>query len=129
MSDSDIEVATAPARWLLEVGRDGIPLTQTHAVTRAVVREAVVRWPSWNSVLFGPPWRECETPMLEALRDGLKRLRLMRRQGRRLLTTPRGRELTKDPGQLLALLAKDLGGWGPLRGRCLCDRGQCSSVV
>lgn len=59
--------AVAPALWLLERADDGIALTQTGALNRALVREAVERWPAWwRSDLFGPPNREDEvTPMHE----------------------------------------------------------------
>jgi hypothetical protein len=84
--------ATAPARWLLEMASvDGIPLTQTYALARAVVREIAERWPEWwNAELFGPPHREMDMPLLEELREGLKRRRLVRRRGRKLVITPRG---------------------------------------
>jgi len=40
--------ATAPARWLLEMASaDGVPLTQTNALARAIVREIAQRWPDW----------------------------------------------------------------------------------
>jgi hypothetical protein len=42
---ADAEWAAAPARWLLEMGLAGVSLTQTHALARSVVREAVERWP------------------------------------------------------------------------------------
>lgn len=48
--------------------------------------------------------------MLEALREGLRRLGLVRRRGRRLFSTVRGRELSQDPATLLEVLADDLGG-------------------
>jgi hypothetical protein len=52
--------ATAPARWLLEMASgEGVPLTQTNALARSVVREIAERWPDrWNAELFGPPHRE-----------------------------------------------------------------------
>ncbi|MEO8966687.1 MAG: hypothetical protein ABI355_03785 [Solirubrobacteraceae bacterium] len=104
--------ATAPARWLLEMASaDGVPLTQTHALARAVVRESAERWPDWwNAELFGPPHREMDMPLLEALREGLKRRWLVRRRGRKLLITPRGRKLVADPVALLYELGLDLGG-------------------
>ena len=38
--------ATAPARWLLEMASaDGVPLTQTNALARSIVREMAGRWP------------------------------------------------------------------------------------
>jgi hypothetical protein len=104
--------ATAPARWLLETASDGgIPLTQTYALARVVVREAAERWPGWwNAELFGVPHREADMPVLEELREGLLRKRLVRRRGSKLLATARGRKLADDPIALLYELALDLGG-------------------
>jgi hypothetical protein len=104
--------ATAPARWLLEMASaDGVPLTQTYALARVVVREIAERWPDWwNAELFGPPHREWDTPLLGALHEGLKRRRLVRRRARKLLITARGRKLAADPIALLYDLGLDLGG-------------------
>jgi Plasmid pRiA4b ORF-3-like protein len=111
---SAVEDATAPACWLLEAAIDGVVLTQTHALARAVVQEAAERWPAWWAAeLFGPPHREADLPILGALHEGLRRLRLVRRRGQRLQATARGRELVRDPGMLLELLASDLGGDEP----------------
>ncbi len=61
MTASEVDAATEPARWLLEAGTGGIDLTQTHALARAVVREAAERWPHWwHAELFGPPHREAD---------------------------------------------------------------------
>jgi len=107
--------ATAPATWLLAAAADGgVPLTQTHALARIVVREAAERWPGWwKAELFGPPHREADLAVLEALHDGLRRLRLVRRRGRVLHATARGRVLAGDPAALLEALASDLGGGDP----------------
>jgi hypothetical protein len=107
-----VREATAPARWLLDAAAsDGMALTQTYALARAVVREAAERWPHWwDAELFGPPHREAEVPVLEALHDGLRRLRLVRRRGRTLHASARGRALAADPARLLDELASDLGG-------------------
>ena len=104
--------ATAPARWLLELAStEGVPLTQTNTVARAVVREIAERWPDWwNAELFGPPHREMDMPLLEELRQGLRRRRLVRRRGRKLIITPRGRKLAADPIALLYEFGSDLGG-------------------
>lgn len=111
VSDDAVERATAPARWLMERGRDGVPLTQTHALARAVVREMVERWPEWwDAELHGPPHREADVRVLELLHGGLRRLGLMRRRGRLLRSTARARNLSEDPAALLAVLASDLGG-------------------
>jgi hypothetical protein len=65
--------ATAPARWLLEMASaDGVPLTQTNALARTIVRDIAERWPDWwNAELFGPPHREWDMPLLGALHEGL----------------------------------------------------------
>jgi hypothetical protein len=103
--------ATAPARWLLETASDGgVPLTQTYALARVVVREAAERWPVWwNAELFGLPHREADMAVLEELREGLRRKRLVRRRGSKLLATAKGRKLAGDPIALLYQLALDLG--------------------
>lgn len=106
-----VDRATEPARWLLEMGAEGLPLTQTHALARAIVLEGVERWPGWwHTEVVGPPQREADVRVLEALREGLRRLGLVRRRGRKLLTTQRGRALLEDPDALLACLASDLDG-------------------
>ena len=48
--------------------------------------------------------------VLGELREGLRRLGLVRRRGGRLLSTKRGRDLAQDPPALLDVLASDLGG-------------------
>src|SRR6185295_15444248 len=91
---AEIDEATAVVRWLLEAGVSGIALTKTHALRRAVVREAAERWPQrWRHELFGPPHRESDLPVLAEMHAAVRRLRLMRRQRETLLTTARGREL------------------------------------
>jgi len=104
--------ATGPVRWLLDAaGNGGVPLTQTNAFARIVVRDAAERWPEWwNADLFGPPHRETDMALLEALREGLLRMRLVRRRGRKLLATVRVRNLASDPIALLSALALDLRG-------------------
>jgi hypothetical protein len=109
------EMATAPARWLLNLGADGsVALTATYALARAVVREAAERWPDWwNAELFGPPHREDDLAVLGALHDGLRRLKLVRRRARKLHITARGRELADDAAALLRVLIADLGRGDP----------------
>jgi hypothetical protein len=110
-----VAVAAGPARWLLEMAsQEGVPLTQTHALARALVREATERWPDWwDTDRFGPAYREAELAPLALLHEGLRRLRLVRRRGGRMLTTNRGKALAKDETALLRVLAADLGGGDP----------------
>ena len=110
---ADIREPTTPVRWLLERGVGGLGLTKTHALQRAIVRDAAERWPHWwRRNLFGPPHRESDLPVLEATHAGLRRLRLLRRQRETLRTTARGRELLADPEALLHALHEDLSGGG-----------------
>jgi hypothetical protein len=109
----------APALWLLELGVDGIALTQTGALNRALVREAAERWQGWwNAELHGPPHRETDVALLYELHQHVRRLRLLRRKGRRLLTTVRGRELLADPPALLVAAATDLLAGDDFRADC-----------
>lgn len=100
-----------PVVWLLgrAAEEEGLPLTATGALGRAIVREAVERFPGWwESELFGPPHQEAEVALLVALRDLVQRSRLLRRRKRRLLTTARGRAAREDSGVLLAAVAPRL---------------------
>jgi hypothetical protein len=108
-----IDETTAPAAWLLDRGRQGLGLTKTHALQRAVVREAAERWPQWwNHERFGAPHREAELPVLAETHAALRRLRLLRRQRETLQTTTRGRELLGDREELARTLQEDLCGPG-----------------
>jgi hypothetical protein len=93
----------APLRWLLEqAAAEPIPLTQTGVINRALVRRSaeVFTW-WWDSDLHGPPHRELEVRGLEALRELLLRRRLLRRRGRTLQLTRRGRRLLGDGDALV----------------------------
>ncbi|MBA3408697.1 MAG: hypothetical protein H0U06_11705, partial [Solirubrobacterales bacterium] len=111
--------AVAPALWLLERADDGIALTQTGALNRALVREAVERWPAWwRSDLFGPPNREDEVTPMHELHGLLRRLRLVRRTGKRVVVTARGRALQGDSPALLEALARELLAGESFRAGC-----------
>jgi hypothetical protein len=98
-----------PALWLLERAATGIALTQTGALNRELVREVAERWPDWWAAdLFGSPNREDDIPLLGELHDLLRRVRLLRRTGRRLILTTRGHALAADPPELLRMLARSL---------------------
>lgn len=101
--------ALAPALWLLERANAGIALTQTGALNRALVREVAERWPNWwHAELFGLPNREDDLALLCELDQLLRHLRLVRRMGRSIVTTARGRKLLADPPALLETLASEL---------------------
>lgn len=111
--------ALAPTLWLLKHASDGIALTQTGALNRALVREIAERWPGWwDAELFGPPNRQDDLALLCELDELLRHLRLVRRTGRRILTTARGRQLQADPAALLVALATELLAGNSFRAAC-----------
>ena len=58
-SRKEAEAAVEPLLWLLGRLVDGVRLTQTGALPRALVREAVERYPDWwDAELLGSPHRE-----------------------------------------------------------------------
>ena len=115
----DARTALAPAVWLLEQATYGIALTQTGALNRALVREVARQWPSWWSAdLFGPPNRQDDMALLCELDESLRHLRLIRRKGRQLVSTARGRKLQADPPALLLALVRELLAGEDFRAAC-----------
>ncbi len=94
--------------WLLAKGEDGIGLTQTGALNRALVRASVERFPAWWRMETGPPHREDEVMGLCEVHDLARRMRLLRKTGRSLVTSKRGRLLLRDPAALHAAVAPHL---------------------
>jgi hypothetical protein len=87
----------APLAWLLEQGAEGIGLTQTAALNRALVRAFVERFPdTWRAERWGPPHREDDVAELCELHDLARRARLLRKTGRRVVLTKRGASLLGD---------------------------------
>jgi hypothetical protein len=104
---------------LLDRGQDGIALTQTGALSRALVREAAERWPAWwNADLHGLPNRETDLALLYELHWLLRDQRLLRRRSRRLEATTRGRKLSADPPSLLQTLATEILAGDSFRAAC-----------
>lgn len=103
------EGALEPLAWLLDVAADGLGLTQTRALNRALVRAAVERFPRWWSAdLFGPPHREDEVIALCEVHGLARGMRLLRRSGHKLVLTRRGEALRHDPAALLRASALHL---------------------
>ncbi|MDX6646692.1 MAG: hypothetical protein QOK40_2419, partial [Miltoncostaeaceae bacterium] len=104
---ADPAVAVAPLHWLLELAAraGGAELTQSNYLARATVLAAVERfgWWRWSKA----PRSESDVHQLGAVRDAATRLRLVRRRGRRLLLTRRGRDLLEEPGRLWAAVAAE----------------------
>ncbi len=108
-----------PTLWLLEHAINGIALTQTGALNRALVREVAQRWPScWNAELFGPPHRQDDLALLRELDALLRGLRLVRPNKRQLVITARGRKLLADPPKLLVTLTTELLTGDSFRAAC-----------
>jgi len=93
---------------LLAEGEESIGLTQTGALNRALVRASVERFPAWWCMEMGPPHREDEVTGLCEVHDLARRMRLLRKTGRSLVTTKRGRSLLRDPAALRAAVAPNL---------------------
>jgi hypothetical protein len=106
ISAADAQAALEPLLWLLDQLVDGIKLTQTGALPRALVRTAVDRYPDWwDTDTVGPPYQEAELYPLSLLHDLIDELKLARRQRGTLHLTPHGRTLRTDPRQLLTEIA------------------------
>ena len=85
---ADPSNAVAPIRWLLDLAAQtgGAELTQSHYLARATVVAAVEHfgWWDWSK----PPRSESDVHQLSTVRDAARRLRLVRRRGRRLHPPP-----------------------------------------
>lgn len=108
-SEADADAALEPLLWLLDKLSDGIKLTQTRALPRALVREAVTRYPDWwDTDAVGPPYQEAEILPVCILHDLTHETKLARRQRGSLHLSPRGRAIRNDPTSLLRLIAETL---------------------
>lgn len=103
-----IDEALEPLVWLLGVATDGLELTQTGALSRGLVRAAVARYPHWWHELGAAPHREDEVAALRELDELARRMRLLRRKGRKLFLTARGAALRNEPPALLEACAEKL---------------------
>ncbi len=105
--------AVEPLLWLLGLLDDGVKLTQTGALPRALVRDAVERYPDWGDTeLFGPPYREAEVYPLEVLHSLVDELKLARPRRGVLKLGPRGRARRADPAALLDAIASMIASVG-----------------
>ena len=99
---------------MLELDGDGITLTQTGALNRALVREAAERWPAWwTGSSLARRTAPTNLRFWSTIDDLLRRSRLIRRAGRQLKITKRGTALRADPAALaVALCSERLTGDG-----------------
>ncbi len=105
---ADVGPVVEPMRWLLTHAADGITLTQSGYLAKALVLEAVDRfdWWEWDK----PPRSEADVFQLELLREAARSLGLVRRRGRTLSATAKGKASLDDPAGLWRLLVGTLGG-------------------
>jgi hypothetical protein len=103
-----VEGIVAPMRWLLEHAGDEITLTQSNYIARPLVLDAIERfdWWDWKK----PPHSEADVPQVDQLREAAQARHLIRRRGKKLLATAKGRALVGDPFALWQQLALTLGG-------------------
>lgn len=115
-SPAEAEAAVEPLLWLLGRLADGVKLTQTGALPRALVREAVERYPDWwDTEAVGPPYREAEIYPLGVLHTIVDDLKLARRRSGVLKLSPGGRSLHANPSALLSTVASMIAGVGGSR--------------
>lgn len=113
LSEERAAEVAEPLRWLLSTAleRDGLKLTATGALSRALVREVAERFPTWwEAELFGPPYREADLSVLQELHDLARRAKLLRPRRERLLITPAGRTCLADPAGFGDIAARELLG-------------------
>ena len=103
---SEVAVAIAPMRWLLERCRAGVTLTQAGYLPPAAVHEAVDQfgWWEWRE----RPRTEADVPQFGVLRDTAARLHLLSTRSRRLGATRRGAALADEPTRLWHVISTTL---------------------
>lgn len=102
----DAAKALAPMQRLLQYADDGIGLTQIGYIAPNVVRElcAEFDWPTVPS----PPRSETDVMQLIALHKLLRTMRAVRKSGRRLVLTRRGRRLYTSTDSLWHAVAENV---------------------
>lgn len=102
----DAERSLEPLCWFLTAAQQEIPLTQKHNLGRAFVQEAAARYEWWD--FFHRLTTELEVPYLHELHRFARRLKLVRRKGRKLLLAPAGRRGLQDIEILWRTVARGL---------------------
>lgn len=103
----DLGAVIGPIRWLLDVCRDGVELTQSGYLPPSIVREGVERFGWWDWP--GRPRSEADVHQLGALRESAARLRLLTKRARRLGTSRNGIELLEESAGLWRAVATTIG--------------------
>ena len=106
-----------PLRWFLERVGDTVPLTQKLNLGRAFVLETDDRYHWYPANDFGwRPRREADLRELLFIHALAKRLRGVRREGRKLKLTRRGAALISDPAGLWEQTVRALASAGGFEG-------------
>ncbi len=100
----------APLTWLLTQAANAVTLTQTGNLNRALVQEAAKLFAWWVADVRGPPRTEDDLYDLQRIRELLQQMRLVKRSGRTLVLTVKGRTLLDDPDALWRSVAGALVG-------------------
>jgi hypothetical protein len=102
------EAVTAPMRWLLDQVGDGVTLSQSGYLPRAMVLDAAERfaWWEWDK----PPRSEADLFQLADLRHLATDLRLLAKKAKKLTVTPKGRAALADPEAMWSVVVEGLGG-------------------
>ncbi|MFO7252324.1 MAG: hypothetical protein DIU60_016375 [Actinomycetes bacterium] len=103
--------AFGPLRWLLAEARDGLPLTERHAIAPGLVAVAADAF-GWRAGRYGTV-AEADVPPLRTLRHiAARELRAVRRLGDRLVLTPLGRRMVADEQVFWAAAVRAVVGTG-----------------
>ena len=98
--------ALSPVQRLLEFASDGIALTQIGYLSPQVVRDMCTEF-DWTPV-SSPPRSETDVTQIIALHKLLRNMRAVRRSGRRLILTRRGRRLRDSTESLWVAVAESV---------------------
>jgi hypothetical protein len=106
-----LDEALGHLSWFIRAADEGIKLTELGNLNRAFVQQAVIAR-GWQNDYT--PYREWDVPMLEEVHNIARELRAVRRRGRTLHATAKGRAYAADPAPawhaLVTRIASGRGG-------------------
>ncbi|MFF1830552.1 plasmid pRiA4b ORF-3 family protein [Paenarthrobacter sp. NPDC058040] len=101
----DMDAVLAPVLWLLqEADPDGLDLTSAGWLKPAIVKRMMTEL-NWDDDWIGTGRNEVNIPHVMDLREQLQRWKLLRKNKNKLLLTPVGRRVVRDPAELWEFLA------------------------
>lgn len=110
---ADVEARIEPITWLLDRVDEGVQLTQAGYLPPAMVREGWERF-SWDMGWTDrPPRSEVDVIQLHELHQLLQRVGAVRRRGRALSNSTKGKQMRADPSTAWRIAAGGLsdGAW------------------